>query len=40
MQQDAQRDKQAAANRRTGWILASIALAFLLGLLAKKLLIG
>lgn len=35
-----QKGRREAANRRTAWILATIALAFLLGIFLKKLLIG
>ena len=33
-------EEQKKANRRLGWILASVALAFALGFVAKMVLIG
>jgi hypothetical protein len=33
-------EEQRKANRRLGWILASVALAFALGFVAKMLLMG
>ncbi len=33
-------DEQKRANRRLGWILASVALAFALGFAAKMVLLG
>ena len=33
-------DEQRKANRRLGWVLASIALVFALGFMAKMVLLG